>query len=271
MSPLTAPTLPPLPLAHAGSGAAWQALLTLVSLGVAVVAVLVVARVIRLETPGDLILPLAVVAVLASLTGTVSDVLSDWVGWAFPIGVVALAAIVLWATTSLSSAPTSPVTISLVVLAAVAATLLQGPIVRAWHPIDIGPPSAQHDDLQVEITELADGATVAVGDIPVTVAVTGGTLGSGFRPDQPPPDDPEQRVGITLTAVSDATGESTAIAGTPAADCTDGCETATFEIPLDTPGDWTIFVEAKTTDARSFTGPSATDAVTARVTVTAEP
>ena len=271
MSALAAPTLPPLPLAHAGAGAAWQALLTLISLGVVVIAVLVVARVIRLQAPGDLIMPLAVVAVLASLTGTVSNVLSDWVGWAFPLGVVALLAIVLWATTSLSSAPTSPVTISLVVLAAGAAALLQGPIVRAWHPVELGPPAAARDDLQVEITEPGDGARVSVGDVAVTVAVTGGSIGNGFRPDQPLAEDPEQLVGITLTAVSDATGESTAIVGTPAADCTDGCDTATFEVPLEAPGDWTIFVEAKTSDARSFTGPAATGAVTARVTVTAEP
>ena len=270
MTAVTVPPLPPLPLAHAGAGAAWQALLTLVSLGVAVVAVLVVARVIRLDSPGDLVLPLAGTAVLASLTGTVSNVLSDWVGWAFPLGVVALAAVLLWATTSLSSAPTSPVTISLAVLAAVAATLLQGPIVRAWHPVQIGPPAAARDDLQVKITAPADGARVATGDVPVTVAVTGGTIGNGFSPGQPLADDPEQLVGITLTAVSDTTGESTAVAGMSAADCTGGCDIATFEVPLATPGDWTIFIEAKTSDARSFTGGTATGAVTDRVTVMAE-
>lgn len=260
-----------LPLAHAGAGATWQALLTLLSLGLVLVVVLVVARFVAIDEPGDLILPLAAVAVLAGFSGALSNTLSDWVGWAFPIGVVAVVALLVHALTSQSLTATSPLTIVAVALAVIGAFTLEQPIRIAWHPSTVGLASAPLDDLSVEIVEPEPDTTVAPGPVTVTVEVTGGTLGEGFNTTGARAEDPEELVGITLTAVSLETGESTSAAGDPKEDCVDGCTRATFEIPVGESGEWSIFVEAKTSDVRPFvtTGQS-TGQVTDSVTVTVE-
>lgn len=260
-----------LPLAHAGEGATWQALLTLLSLGLVVVLALAVAGVLTLEEPGDLILPLAGTAVLASLSGATSSVLSDWVGWAFPLGVVALVALVLAATSPLRLGLASPLTAVAVVVGAGAALALQGPITRAWHPQEIGLASAAIDDLQVEVVEPADGATVDTGPVDIVVRASGGSLGEGFVDEGEGPDDPEEQVGVTITLVPLASGQGSSQVGDPQQDCTDGCDEATYTVEIPEPGEWTIFVEAKTADARSFTRASGSSgAPTARVTVEAE-
>ena len=260
-----------LPLAHAGEGATWQALLTLLALGLVVVVLLVAFRVVTLEEPGDLILPLAGTAVLASLSGATSEVLSDWVGWAFPIGVVALLALVLASSTSLTLGWTSPLLGATVALAALGAVVLPGPIVRAWHPTEVGLDNALLDDLAISIEQPADGATLSTGPVEVVVEARGGTLGDGFDTTAAPPGDPEELVGLTITVVNLDTGANDSVAGDPVEDCADGCDTATYEVTIDEPGEWTIFVEAKTADVRAFTrtdGSSGTP--TANVTVTVE-
>jgi hypothetical protein len=260
-----------LPLAHAGEGATWQALLALLALGLLVVVVLAALGVVTIDEPGDLILPLAGTAVLASLSGATSAVLSDWVGWAFPAGMVALVALVVASLTPLDLSPTSPLLLGTIVVAVVAGVVLHQPIVRAWHPTEVGLDNALLDDLAVEITTPEDGATVPTGTVEVGVAASGGTLGDGFVAAGEGPDDPEEQVGLTLTVVSLDTGENASTAGAPTQDCTDGCDQATYEITIDQSGEWTIFVEAKTADARAFTrtdGSSGTP--TDSVTVTAE-
>jgi hypothetical protein len=261
-----------LPLAHAGEGATWQALLTLLALGLLVVAVLALFGVVTIEEPGDLILPLAGVAVLASLSGATSTVLSDWVGWAFPVGVVVLVALVLTSLTALDLSPTSPLLWGTVVLAVVGAVVLQGPIVRAWHPTDVGLANALLDDLAVEILAPEPEATVPTGTVEVVVEASGGTLGEGFVDAAGTvPEDPEEQVGLTLTVVSLESGENTSQVGDPVEDCSDGCDRATYEVTIDEPGQWTIFVEAKTADTRAFTTTSGSSGTpTASVTVTAE-
>lgn len=240
-----------LPLAHAGEGATWQALLTLLSLGLVAVVVLVALRAVTLKEPGDLILPLAGVAVLASLSGATSEVLSDWVGWAFPLGVVSLVVLVLVATTSLRLAVTAPLLPVAVVVAVIASFALRDPIARAWHPTPTSIESARLDDLAVEIVSPDPDATVSPGTVEVVVRASGGTLGPGFV-DDGAPTDPEELVGLTLTVVSLSTGQNTAIEGTPAEDCSAGCTQATYTVTIDEPGQWSIFIEAKTADARSF-------------------
>lgn len=259
------------PLAHAGAGATWQALLTLLSLGLLVVVALVLAGVLHVQEPGDLVLPLAGIAVLAGFSGAASNVLSDWVGWAFPIGVVALITLGLHASLSLPLTPAAPLTVGATAVAIIGAFYLNGPIVRAWHPTSVGLPSAQLDDLAVTLVEPEADSTVPVGPVAVTVTVAGGTMGDGFSTTGPLAEDPEELVGITLTAVSLETGESTSVAGDPAEDCSTGCTEATFEVPLDASGDWTIFVEAKTSDVRPFVATeNSTGAATDSVAVTAE-
>ena len=242
-----------LPLAHAGEGATWQALLTLLAIGLLVVVALAVVGVLRLEEPGDLILPLAGTAVLASLSGATSTVLSDWVGWAFPVGIVALLALVLASATSLDLGPTSPLLVAAVAVGALGVVLLQGPIVRAWHPADVGLDSALLDDLTIDVVRPEDGSEVPNPTVELVVEAGGGSLGDGFDTDAPTPADPEELVGLTITVVSLDTGENESVPGQPVEDCTDGCDRATYEVTLPSPGEWTVFVEAKTRDARPFT------------------
>lgn len=250
-----------LPLAHAGEGATWQALLALLSFGLVAVVLLVVARLVTVDEPGDLILPLAGAAVLASLSGATSEVLSDTVGWAFPIGVVALVALLVAALTPLELSLTSPLLIAAVVVGAVAALVLQGPIVRAWHPDEVLEVAAV-DDLEVTIASPQDGATVPGGTIEVEVRVTGGTIGDGPVEPVAAPDDPEQGIVINLTA---AGGSATTQIGDPLEDCSDGCEQATYEVTLDESGRWDLYIEALTAARQRF-DVTPTD----RVTVTVE-
>lgn len=258
-------------LAHAGAGATWQALLTLLALGLVLVFLFGVVGVIPLDEPDDLILPLAGTAVLASLSGATSSVLSDWVGWAFPLGVAALLALVASVTTPLRLGVASPLTAVAVVAGVGASLLLHGPITRAWHPQDIGPPAAAIDDLQVEIVEPDDGATVATGPVEVVVDATGGSLGDGFVDEDAAPADPEEQVGVTLTLVPADSAQSTSEVGDPREDCSTGCAQATFTVEIPEPGEWTLYIEAKAADRRSFTRASgASGAPTDRITVQAE-
>lgn len=260
-----------LPLAHAGEGATWQALLTLLSFGLVAVVVLVAFRVVTIDEPGDLILPLAGAAVLASLSGATSEVLSDMVGWAFPLGVVALVALVVTALTSLELSLTSPLLVGTVVVAAVGAVVLQGPITRAWHPTEVGQANALLDDLAVEIVEPDDGATVPAGTFELVIEASGGSLGDGFVDGGGAPDDPEEQVGLTITLAPRASGETTSLVGDPAEDCSSGCATATYPVTIDEPGEWDVFVEAKTADVRAFTRTDGSSgAPTSRITLTVE-
>ena len=241
-----------LPLAHAGEGATWQALLTLLALGLVAVVLLVAAGVVRVEEPGDLILPLAGTAVLASLSGATSEVLSDWVGWAFPLGVVALLALLLVALTPLRLSPTSPVLLGAVAIGAVASLSLHGPITRAWHPAT-SLDAVALDDLAITIVEPADGATVDVGTVEVVVRAEGGTLGSGPSEAADAVADPEEQVTILLTAQPDTDGGlPRTMLTTPVEDCSQGCETATYTVELDAPGEWTLYVEALTAASQRF-------------------
>lgn len=258
-------------LAHAGAGATWQALLTLLSLGLVVVFLLAVADVVTLDEPGDLILPLAGTAVLASLSGATSSVLSDWVGWAFPLGVTALLALVAATASPLRLGVATPLVVVAVVVGVGASLLLQGPLTRAWHPQQIGPPAAAIDDLQVEIVEPADGGTVSTGPVDVVVRATGGSLGEGFVDEAEAPADPEEQVGVTITLVPLESGQGSSQVGDPQEDCSTGCEQATYTVEIPEPGEWTVYVEAKAADRRSFTRASgASGAPTTRVTVQAE-
>lgn len=250
-----------LPLAHAGEGATWQALLALLSFGLVAVVLLATFRVITIDGPGDLILPLAGAAILASLSGATAELFSDTVGWAFPVGVVALVALLAAALTRLDLSLTSPLLIGAVVIGAVGALVLQGPITRAWHPSEELQVAAV-DDLEITITSPQDGATVPAGTVEVVVQVTGGTLGDGPVEPSAAPEDPEEGVVVNLSIL----GTSTAtLVGDPVEDCSDGCDEATYEVTIDEPGEWDIYVEALTAASQVF-GVTPTD----RVTITVE-
>lgn len=121
-------------VAHAGEGASWQALLTVIAVGMLVVFIGVLVGRIPLETPGDLTLPIAAVAVLASLAPIAGDPVSDAAPWAVPAGVVVLLGLVVAAISERRLTATSPLTIGTVVVAIVASLALGPLLVDAWYP-----------------------------------------------------------------------------------------------------------------------------------------
>ena len=251
-------------LAHAGAGATWQALLVLCAFGLVGIFIGVVAGRIRLDEPGDLVLPFAATAVLASLSGATNSVLSDWVGWWAPIGGVALVAILLATFTPLELTPRSPLTIGSVVVALVAAFLLHGTLEDAWHPPDGG---LERDDVTIQIVEPSDGYTVPIGPTTLTVQVEGGTIGPG--PTTTRPDDPEE-LGVVHVFVDGimVTNDD----GRPLRqneDCTDGCTEATWDIELER-GPHVVSVEFLTASVESFATTAAGSPTVDLVTIAAE-
>lgn len=151
-------------LAHAGSGTTWQAMVTAVALGLAVVVVLAVFDRVELAGPGDLILPLAAVAILSSLAPLGDRWLSDWIGWALPVGAVALAVLLLAALTPLDLSPRGMLTYVALGLAIVGAVVLYRPLTVALHPSPDHLPEA--GDTRIGILEPEDGAEVEEGEPP---------------------------------------------------------------------------------------------------------
>jgi hypothetical protein len=248
-------TAAPLVLAHAGEGASWQSLLVVGSLGLVVVFVLAVAGRVSMARPDDLVLPLAGVAIASSLAPVASGLLSDWVGWAFPAGVVALVAIVLAALTPLELSPTSPVTYGAVALALICGFLLYTPITRAWHPPPEYLPLA--DDVEVSIVDPADGAEVAAGEVEVTVAVTGGSVQSELVELERLSSDPEEAGQLAVAVDGEVLEPSFA------EDCRvdSPCDEVTFPIITVEPGEHRLVVEFRRGDGAPMT-PLVTDSVT---------
>lgn len=229
--------LPAVPLAHAGEGATWQALLTTIAIGIGVVLLLAVAGRIRIESMGDLVLPLAAVAILSSLAPIASATLSDWVGWAVPVGLVALLALVLAAGTGLRLGWTSPLAVAAIVLA-VAGSLLLGPdLNREWHPPATTLPLS--DDATLTIVEPEDGATVSGDEVVVRIEMTGATIGPPREPGEDLPDDPEElgRVRLFVDGMeADASPEETCTADEP-------CTSVTYRLGDLEPGSHSLIAE----------------------------
>jgi hypothetical protein len=184
------------PLAHAGPGSTWQALVTAVALGLTVIVVLAVLGRVRLRSFDDLVLPFAAVAILSSLAPLADYWLSDWIGWSLPLGVLVLAALLLALTTSLELTPTSPLTIGLVVVAAISVAVLYRPLTIALHPPPDFLPLAT--DAEVEILVPEDGASIEAGTFEVSVAVVGGSIGPGGLDLDELPGDAEEAGDLTV-------------------------------------------------------------------------
>lgn len=243
----TALTLPLL-LAHAGPGATWQAMLVVASLGLVVVFVLTLVGVVILDAPADLVLPLASVAIASSLSPIGSAVLSDWVGWAFPIGVVMLVALLVTALTPLELRWNEPLAFGAVAIAAIGAWFLYLPITVAWHPPAEFLPDV--DDLVLTIVAPADGTTVDAGEVVVVVRVEGGSIGAELVPasELAPGADPEE-AGVLAAAV-----DGREVPVEIAEDCSRAapCTTVSFPVDLD-PGEHRIVVEFRRMDGAAFT------------------
>ena len=170
---MVVPVAVPVPLAH-GSGGDWEGLITLLSVGIGVVFLLAIFRRIKLERPGDLVSPLAAVAVLAAVAPVVGGSLNEFADDALPVGVVLLVAMILSATTS--ARIDRPVTLVIVAGVAIGASMVFArPLHDAWHP----QPEmlALAEDVEVRIVEPADGAEVTGGTAELVVAVDNGTIG----------------------------------------------------------------------------------------------
>lgn len=139
-------------LGHVGPGASWQALVTTMSLGMVIVFLLAVAGRIPLRDGNDLVLPLAVVAILSAAAPIASGTLSDQIGWAFPAGMVLLLGLVVATYSREELTPHSRLTYGAAVLAIIAAVALQGPITDAWHP----PPDADQTATEAERSPAPD-------------------------------------------------------------------------------------------------------------------
>jgi hypothetical protein len=183
-------------LAHAGAGSTWQAM-TVVA-GIVLAGYLVAAGVgkVALDTPDDLVVPLAAAAIASSLGALAHAVISDAVGWGLPLAVVSALGLVLAATTPLDVRFPAPLPMATVALAIVSGVVLYGPLTIALHPpAELVPLS---DDAAVIITEPADGSTVDTGEVAVAVRVDGGSIGPGdLLPDELPTD-PEQAAALDI-------------------------------------------------------------------------
>ncbi len=114
-----------MPIAHAGGAGAMLSLVTVLAGGIGVVFLLVAIGRIPLTSAGDLVLPLASVAVTSSVAPLMGDVLSDVAAPAAVAGVVLLVWLVVAAVTPID--PRRPVAVFAAVVAAAAAAGLLGP------------------------------------------------------------------------------------------------------------------------------------------------
>lgn len=163
----------------------------MVALGLVLVVLLASLRRLELQAPGDLVLPLAGVAILSSLAPLGDVWLSDWVGWAFPIGVVALVTLLLAAFTPLHLATDSWLPYAAAGLATLAAVVLYQPLTVAWHP----PPDTLPDPggSEVAIVEPEDGEQLEVGEATVHVRLVEASVGEGRVPLEDLPGGPTER------------------------------------------------------------------------------
>jgi hypothetical protein len=233
-------------LAHAGPGSTWQAMLVVAAVVLAGAVLLAAVGRLRLERADDLVLPLATAAIASSLGTLAHEWLSDGVGWAVPLGGVALVALVVGAVTPLEPRFPAPLPMGAVALALVAAVVLYAPLTVALHPpAELLPLS---DDAEVAIVSPAEGETVTAGAVEVVVTVTGGTIGPGDVPLDALPDDPEEAgdLAVALAPVrpDGTTAPQQRLDVTYAEDCTveAPCSEVTFTVPVE-PGTWRLTVE----------------------------
>lgn len=237
-------TLTPV-LAHAGAGSTWQAMLVIA--GVMLTGFLLAAGIgrIRVERADDLVVPLATTAIVSSLGAVADELLSDGIGWALPLAVVSLLALILAALTDLDLRFPSPLPMGALALAIVAAIVLHAPLTLALHPP--GELLPLSDDAAITIVEPTEGGSVE-RPVTVTVEVTGGSLGPGGVPLEELPDDPEE-AGTLSVAIEEVRDDDTLtqqqlveVDYDPGCTVSDPCERVGFEL-TPTPGTYDLTVE----------------------------
>jgi hypothetical protein len=241
-------------LAHAGPGSTWQAMVTVVALGLAVVVVLVALGRVELDAPGDLILPLAAVAILSSLAPLGDRWLSDWVGWAFPVGAVSLLVLLLAAFTPLGLAPDGVLLYAALGLAVAGAVVLYRPLTVAWHPPPDYLPEA--GGTSIVILEPPDGAELGEGEVSVEVEVAAGSIGAGGIPFDDLPADQAEAGTLEVTVA----GERVEVELDQECTRRAPCEQASFPVELPAGGEVAIRVEFLRGDGMPFS-PAVSDRV----------
>jgi hypothetical protein len=240
----TGPSVPL--LLHAGAGSTWQAMVVVV--GVVLAGVVLAAAIgrITISSRDDLLLPVAGAAIASSLGAVAHELLSDAIGWALPLAVVSLVALLLAAFTPLELRFPSPLAMGAVAVTIVAIVLLYEPLTVALHPPAELLPLA--DDSEVSIVAPSDGAEVAAGPVAVVVEVTGGSIGPGGVPLAELPDDPEEAGALLVALVEvdeDGTlGDQTSIDPDTASSCTvaEPCEQVGFDVEVPA-GTYRLIVE----------------------------
>jgi hypothetical protein len=176
-------------------------MVTVVALGLALVVVLAAFDRLELQAPGDLVLPLAGVAILSSLAPLGDVWLSDWIGWAFPVGVVAFLSLLLAALTPLRLATDGVLLYVATGVAAVGALVLYQPLTLAWHP----PPDYLPDpgSTEVAIVDPEEGDQLPAGETTVRVWVVDGTVGPGRVPFDDLPWDPAEQGVLEVTVAGE--------------------------------------------------------------------
>lgn len=245
-------------IAHAGPGSTWQAAVVVAGLALAICVMLAVAGRLPISSPQDLLVPLAASAIAASLGPLGHTFLSDVVGLGLPLAVVSLLALLLAALTPLELTPSSPLSLGSLALAAVSMYLLFTPLTVALHPpADLLPLA---DDAEVTIADPSDGATLEAGPVPVTVTVTGGSIGPVLTPPEELPPDPEEAGSLQVFV----DGDPQEVDWDGTCTVTDPCAQVDFEVEVPT-GESQLAVEFVRGDGTPF-APLVID----RITVTAE-
>lgn len=225
----------PILLAHAGPGSTWQAAVVVIGVVLACAVVLVAAGVLTLEGPADLIAVLAVAVSLGALGMLGREWISDGIGWALPVAIVALLTLGVAAWTRLGIAATSPLFAGFLALALVGGVVLYGPLTIALHPpADLLPLS---HDATLTIMTPADGETLAAGATDVVVRVDGGSIGPVHSEVSDLGDDPEEAGSLTVF-LDDRRVDPTWDGCTVAAPC----DQVTFPVALE-PGTHRLTVE----------------------------
>jgi len=255
-------------LAHAGPGATWQAMVVAAGIVLGGVALAAGVGLVRVRRPGDLVSAGAGVAIVAGLGVLASEVLSDGIGWALPVAVVALATLLLGAVAGVDLRFPAPLPMGALALAGVGAWLLAPPLTVALHP----PPEVLplSDDAALTIVTPAEGAQVPAGLVPLTVTVSGGSIGPGGTPLDGLPTDPEEagQLTVAIEEVRDddgATPQRRLDIEVTGCRVTSPCDEVRVEVPV-RPGTWQLTVDLQRGDGTPLAPP-----VRARTTFTAGP
>lgn len=209
-------------LAHAGAAEnPWFGIVVIAAAVTAVVFLLAAAGRIPLESLGDLLLPAAVVVLLAGLGGSVGDAIADRAPIAVPILAVLVIALLVGAATPARLAFAEPLGWGALALSVVGVVAL-GPVLETtFFPPPETLPMGDDAELEMELVEGPD----ADGRVTVQVTVTGGTIAAS--PTDPPPADVEEAMVATFVS-----GPAIVVPDVGPTDCTPTCTSTTYELTL---------------------------------------